>query len=95
MQNEVCVFGMCSSCLQFDVTIKPMSLVLSHGSRVLPSIGDAVVVVSTTRSAIEACARYAHIADAVVVVSTARLAIEAHASYAHNKPQVAALSGVR
>ena len=70
LQNEVCVFGMCSSGLQFDVDIKPMSLVLSHGSRVLPSVGDAQVVVSTTRSAIQACACYAHIADAVVVVST-------------------------
>jgi len=58
-------------------------------------IGDAVIVVFTARSAIEARAFYAHIGDAVVVVSTSRSAIDACASYAHNKPHVAALSGVR
>ena len=94
VQNGVCGLGMCSSGLQFDVTIKPMSLVLSHGFRVLLSSGHAVLVVSTIRSAIGACACYALIADVLVVSITARSAIGACASYAYNKTRVAALSDI-
>ena len=72
LQNEVCLIGMCSSGLQFDVTIRPTSLVLSHGSRVLSSIGDAVVVVSTARSAIEACSLNANNTPEVAALSGVR-----------------------
>jgi len=72
LQSEVCLIGMCSSGLQFDVTIRPTSLVLSHGSRVLSSIGDAVVVVSTARSAIEACSLNANNTPEVAALSGVR-----------------------